>query len=849
MVPKGLRFAALLTLFLFCSSTSLAAKFLVPFDLPAGPLSEVLIEFAEQADVSLLVSKSAVASLKAERLKGVMTLPQALDRLLANSGLGYKFIDRDTVSISADLAKPIVAESSEKPEPTLLHEPTKTIDEIIVTAGRRVENLQEVPIAISVLNDLTLQINDIKNLEEIASRSPGLTVTSFSLGQPSIHMRGIGSNDDGAAMDNSVIVFLDDVYVGRITTIDLNVLDLERVEVLRGPQGTLYGKNAIGGAIRLISKSPTVDPELRLQLSAGNLDAKGINLLANGPLHTHWQGRLSIDARQRDGWQDNLILGGEKQHDRNSWAARSKLRFAPHENLEALWSFDLSRDNHNATGRIPVRGGVPLTILDENGDPIPQRDNDGNPLLDAEGQPLYETKLPTDIFAELGGSPTRAANGTQGFTDRDIWGLNQQLSGQTNSGSWVSISSYRDSTFGWLEDSIGLPASITDQTISSHVDETHRQFSQEFRWASAPELESLETATPADRFSYVMGVYFLYEHTNRTERFPFSDATARTSQNNRTNSYAVFGQLNYQLNDRTTLILGGRYNHDTKKLRQESESGGAPGIILEDFQLSSRESWQDFSPRFAFSYHLLEDQLLYGSIARGMKSGGFQGAPGTVALAQRTIDPEFAWAYELGYKSQWFQDRLRLNVAAFYTDYQDLQVVQFQTTDNFGIFQTDNAASANLRGFELEFDAFPLSGLTLSGSYAFLRATYDSFNDLEGRDFTGNRLRQAPKHSANLALEYDYPLETGTLRLHADYRYQSKSFREPDNNITVQPAYRLLDASLSFLAINNRWEASLWGKNLLDEEYIAHLYVLGGNDYALFGTPRTYGLTLTWHFL
>ena len=850
MYKKGLHFAVLLTLYLFCGNTVVAAKFLVPFDLPAGPLSEALIQFAKQSDVSLLVSKTAVSKLSVNNIKGVMTLTQALDRLLENSGLTYQFIDRNTVSVS--IAPSLLASN---PEPNgagdkigLPTETSYTIEEITVTAGRRTENLQKVPIAVSVLNDMSLQVSDIRNLTDIASRAPGLTVSSFSLGQPSIHMRGIGSNDDGAAMDSSVVVFLDDVYVGRISTIDLNVLDLQQVEILRGPQGTLYGKNAIGGAIKLISKNPSDEPEARLKLTAGNYRAGGLNFLANGPLSQHWQGRISLDTRRQDGWQENLVLGGEKQHDGESWGIRSQLRNTASDTTNAQWSVDFSGDNRNSTGRIPVRGGVPIHLLDSSGNRIPQMDSAGNPLLDTNGQTLYATALPTTIFQQLGGSPRHATNDQKGFTDRKIWGLNQRISHATSKGSWISITGYRDSDFAWFEDSIGIPSFVSDQGVTTFVNEAHKQFSQEIRWTSDLDASSSTEITHDKSLSYVLGMYYLYEQTDRLEEFAFSDTSARTNQSNQTNSYAILGQLDYQVTPHTTLTLGGRYNRDTKNLSQESFNGGAPAIILESFQLRSRETWQDFSPRLALSYTPNDDQLFYGAISRGMKSGGFQGAPSTLAVAQRIIDPESAVAYELGFKSQWLEDRLRLNLAAFYTDYQDLQVVQFQTIDNFGQFQTDNAASATLQGLEFEFDAYLSSALTLSGSYAYLDATYDSFDDLDGRDFTGNHLRQAPKHTATLALHYEIPLPRGSLHLNADYRYQSKSFREPDNSITQQPAYQLVDTSLSYRASNNRWEAKLWAKNALDELYIAHLYVLGGNDYANFGTPRTYGITLSMNY-
>ncbi len=827
------------------AGSAFAARLLVQFDVPAGPLSDSLIQLARQAQLSLLVPKSAVAGLRAAPLSGVMTPAQALQRLLAGTGLGYRFIDAETVSISAQLApSAALPDSGGKAAAGDRQERYRiaAIEEVIVTAQRTSQNLQRVPVAVSVISQPELQRSDIQDLSELGSRIPGLTVSSYSLGQPTIHMRGIGSNDDGAAMDNSVVVFVDDVYVGRITHIDLNMLDLEQVEVLRGPQGTLYGKNAIGGAIKLVSKAPQAEPYGKLKLSSGNLQHRGISATLNGPLAGDGLlGRLALDARSRDGWQENLTVGGERQHDNKRWALRGKVLYRPNRNLQLHWSADGSRENLNASGRIPVGGRVPLRLLDADGRRIPLRDAAGEPLFEQTPQgpqPLYQTQLPSEIFRALGGSPRRATNDGEGFTDRYLWGLSQQLTTNLGGGTFTAISGYRASRFHWAEESTGLPAFVSDQILGNAVLETHRQFSQELRWASTAQV----------RRSLVLGAYYLNEYTHRNEIFPFQHATARSDQRNSTHSYALFGELHYALTPALELNLGGRYTYDRKSLRQSASNGGAPAVILEDFQLKSRGDWDDFSPRLALSYHAADDLMFYGSLAFGMKSGGFQGAPGTLEIARRTIEPESAWDYELGMKSQWLRDRLRLNIAAFYTDYRDLQVVQFRTTDNFGVFETDNAASATLRGIESEFILSPFEGLTLSGSYAFLRATYDNYNDPEGREFTGNHLRQAPKHSAGLALRYRLPGFDGSLQLNLDYRFQSQGFREPDNSATVQPAFRLVDGSLSYAPRGRPWKLSLWGKNIFDEQYISHLFVLGGNDYALYGTPRTYGLSFAWHF-
>ncbi len=652
MAKNSRLISAFIVCFIFFSGGLRAASTLLYVDLPKGALSDSLIVFAKQSDVSFLVSEELVSPFENAPLKGYFTVSQALSRLLSDTNLGYQILNSNTVSISPRFLKEEGALPPKALPEATVNDPIQTIEEVTVTTEYRLNNMQKVPLAVSVLSDTVLAINDISNLTSIASRSPGLTVTSYSLGQPSIHMRGVGSNDDGAAMDNSVAVFLDDVYIGRLTTLDLNVLDLERVEVLRGPQGTLYGKNAIGGALRLISKWPTEEAELKLQLQAGNYQSKGFNIVASGAVTETLKARFALDAKRRNGWQKNIVLNGDRQHAQAAWGLRQKLSLTPSDMFELRWGLDFSRENFNSSGRIPVSSRTPIRVLDSAGNRVPLRDNQGNTLFDSSGNPLYETRLPTTLFQELGGDYRNATNSEDGFTDRKIWGFHQRASIDSSWGQWVSISAYRDSLFEWLEDSTGLSSAVSDQLIGSGVNESHRQFSQEFRL----------TSTATDNFSYLLGLYYLYEHTNRFEAFPFVNVTPFTRQDNRTNSIAVFGQLSYQWNSKTQVTAGGRFNKDSKDLDQSSRNNGAPSVILEDFDLRSSRQWQDFSPRFSLSYEIDGDRMLYGSIARGMKSGGFQGAPGTLDIAKRTIAPEYAWAYEMAYKSQWLDDRLRVNI-------------------------------------------------------------------------------------------------------------------------------------------------------------------------------------------
>ncbi|MCV6615181.1 MAG: TonB-dependent receptor [Cellvibrionaceae bacterium] len=781
--------------------------------LPTQNLSDALLQLAKQGRFTMAAAAGLLKPHTAPALEGHYPIDQALSILLAGSGLSFHWVGANRLVISPSKITPTAKPAPALAKPTSAQTLFRPIEEVRVTAQRHNQNLQQVPIAVSVSDKHQIERANLVKLDEIAQRTPGLTISNYSLGQPSIHLRGVGSNDDGAAMDASTVLFVDDVYVGRISTIDLGVLDVERVEVLRGPQGTLYGKNAIGGAIKLVGIEPSAENSGQLRLGFGNYHSQQARLTLNGSLdqQQQWLGRVLLDHQQRDGWQHNLIDRGDKQMGERKHSVRSKLAYRPDSNWQLRWSFDASRDDLNSTGRIPVAGRVPLKLIDNSQAP----------------------QTATEIFTELGGDYRHATNDLRGYTDRFIWGGSQKIDWQRPGLTLNSISAYRHSQFDWLEDSAGLPASRTLQTVDLNVRESYRQYSQEFRahWRINDSLQLLS------------GLHFMREDIRRQELYFFTGAQARSKQFNRSDSAALYGELQWALGERDHISLGGRLSYDKKTLQQIASNGGAPAIILQDFEVQSHNSWQDFSPRLTWRHQLHPEFMFYASLAKGIKSGGFQGVPGTLASAQQVIGPESAWETQLGFKTLW-RDKLRLNISAFVTDYSDLQVSQFRTIDSFGVFETSNAASAKLSGLELEFVYSPLAQLSLSGSYAYLNARYKRFDASNGQNYKGNRLRQAPQHSFNLALDYQQRLQQGQLQWHLGLQYQGESYREPDNSITIHPSFTLLDGKLSYQADNAQWQLSLWGKNLADRAYISHLYVIGGNDYALFGTPRTWGLSL-----
>ncbi len=798
------------------------------FNIASGSLSTALLSFAAQGKISFFIQQKDTAGKKSPAVQGLMTSKEALILLLQYSDLGFEYINADTVSISSDLPKiklpaKTVPLQSLKKIPQENQDEKRAIEEVIVTAQRRKRNIQDSPLAVSVISPPAIRQMRLHNIEDISTRIPGLTVSNFSLGQPTLHVRGVGSNDDGAALDNSIVMFIDDVYVGRITAINMNFFDLERIEILRGPQGTLYGKNAIGGAVNITSNSPSEELSGYAEITLGNYNRFDSRAMISGAVfEDKILARIAFHSHKRAGWQGNILYPNLKQNEENTLSGRGRLRIFLTDHITIDLSSDYNRDDTGSTGRIPTVGRVPLQLKTD--------------------QSFIKSRyaLPTEIFKKLGGSTDNAANSDLGFTKRTNWGASSRLKWDGDAGVFLSIAAYRKNNFTWTEDAVGLPAFMTDQKVNSHVQEYHWQYSQEFRWLT-PNNEK-------GAIHGILGLYSLIENTHRTETFIFPKDRSSTDQNNRTDSYAAFGEISYGLSSALEITFGARLTYEKKKMYQENIIGSHKAILLESFTVQNKGSWTDISPNLTLSYQANKNSLWYGKISRGYKSGGFQGAPATKEVARRTIEPESVWNFEIGHKTQWFEDRLRLNLAGFYSKYYDLQVVQFKTENHFGFFQTSNAASASLKGIEAEITMKPFIGAEFFASYAFLEATYDEFNDYTGRDFTGNYLRQAPRQSLSLSLLLEKNLSEGSLRFRADYRYQSKTYREPDNDITIQPAFSLMDGSFAYQPQNEAWEIMLWAKNILNERYISHIYNLGGNDYALYGTPRTYGISLTLNF-
>jgi len=698
------------------------------------------------------------------------------------------------------------------------------LEEITVTAQKRAQSLQSVPIAITAIGGEEMREADIHTLDDIAVKTPGFFMGSFNKGQPQLYIRGIGSNADGAGSDVSVVTFLDEVYIGRASGSVFDLFDLDRVEVLRGPQGTLFGKNAIGGAVSMITSKPSETFYGRAELSLGNLNAVVARALVSGPISDNVFGKVSASFRSRDGFVESVTTG-QKMSDQGNGGIRGTLLFTPREDVEVQVTADYNKSEETGAGRILVADNNPATP-----DILVGIAQAANPAAAND----Y-----TKTFAD-----------NQGVADVEAGGIMGKVNWDVGSGTFTSITAYRTSDYLNVDDIPAWSLSLGVIDATTFVDESADQFSQEFRFAG----------TGMDnRLNWVAGVYYLTEDVERQENsevaVPAVAATSQSFQDNTTDSISAFGDFTYDFSDRFSAVVGARYTSEDKNIRQVGIPPVAfPHTINESYDITASKSWNAFTPRVVLQWQVSDELFFYGSYAEGFKSGGFEGTASSEIAARTPFNQEDAKAFEIGAKMELLNDRLRLNVAGFTTDYTDLQVLVRKPAfpgDPLGVVITENAADATSNGLEIEFDAILSENFEVSGSYTYLDATYDRYLEPNGIDNAGNRLRNAPENAVNLVAKYTKDLAGGAqISVRYDFFHSDEAFQDPrEEPGAAKPAYDLSNLRVSYTPANGDWEFAVWGRNLFDEEYLTHNFPLQpfGNP-GTAGAPLTYGVSALYDF-
>jgi iron complex outermembrane receptor protein len=692
----------------------------------------------------------------------------------------------------------------------------ESVSELVVTAQRVEENVQRAPVAVSTFPASALRRQSIETLQDIALRAPGFTVGAVDPIQTNLAIRGIGSPfgiSQNAGGDPSVVVFVDGVYAGRGGTPDIDALDLERVEVLRGPQGVLFGRNAIGGLVQFVSRKPSAEPSLRIAGGYGNHDRRTLNARGNVPLSDTVFLSLGGSIKLRDGYAFNAPTG-RRVDDQDLRTAAAALRLQPSADLDIVLAADLTDQDQRGVPRdnicdATIRGGIHCAGVD----PDPRV---------------------TNAYID-------------GYLRRWLQTYRGEVTYTTPIGVLTSITAWRASTLNFRTAFFSNPVNPPNQIEYTQTDhEKNRQFSQEAR---------LAFGLLQGRLKGQVGAYFLDEDNNRIQDAqqdlpsPAQRGLATYPQAVDGRSWAIFGQATYGITETLEATVGLRQTWERKRGRfigRKVSGPGQPPPLVADYDVRARESWKALTPRFALDWQASPDALVYVSATRGFKSGGFQGVAGSAASQATPYDPEYAWSYEAGAKTEWLDGRLVLNAAVFHTDYKDLQVSQLVP---LCCVVVGNAATAEIEGVELEWILRPAPGLQLDGSFGYLDAVFESFATGALADYTGNDLPRAPRHKLHLGVQYGREVAGWGLLGRVDYTNQSHMFFDASNAAgQKQAGFINLDARLAATSPDGRWEVSLWGKNLTDE-----LVATYANGFAPYGQvvvpyapPRTYGLTLAW---
>jgi len=699
--------------------------------------------------------------------------------------------------VSVLATAPVSAEEAQNAE-----DDDNVIETIVVTARKRAEPIQEVPLSITAYSASDLEAKSFNSLKDVGQFTPNFSFTNQGQAGSNgsvVFMRGVGQADPTIFWDPGVGIYVDGVYMGRAQGIDLGLMEIERVEILRGPQGTMFGKNTIGGAVSVVTAKPENEYSGGLELTVGEdnrLDGK-VNM--NIPLiEDELAMRFAVSSQDRDGFGERVDYATgaklDEMGDRERVNARLSVNWTPSDDFELLFSID-SADVRES--------GAVRDVQQINQTPL-------SGLMNMFVTPHY------DAATFLNSSPTTNYGTGTNANILDAWGSALTMTWDLGDITFKSITSYRDifavngtDPDGSLYDIIDLYAEIEQD-----------QFSQEFQ---------LSGQSFNGKFNWVTGVYYYEESAFQNEivkvyhELASSPAGLDISFKRRlgidNSSYAAYAQGTYDISDKLGLTVGLRYSDEDKWV--ERERLRLTGVVFVPKDDMSK-SFSAVSPRVSVDYKWTDDMMTYISAARGFKSGGING--GSVMITDFTpFDPEFVWTYEFGLRSDWLNQRLRFNTSVFFSDYEDIQFTVIQGDPNTGepITVVDNAGKAEIKGFEMELIAQASPQLLLTAGFGYIDAGYTEVE--EGSAITvDTAFVKTPERTLNVSADYAIPLAGGAqLVARLDASFTSEIHHDQLNSpVGLQDSYSLLNARATYESADGDWSVSLFGTNLTDEQYM-----------------------------
>ena len=742
------------------------------------------------------------------------------------------------------------------------------VEEVIVTATKREDKLQNVPIAVTAITGEKARAAHIGNFQDLPQLTPGANfVSSKGPSTANIAIRGQGTTNDAPALELPVAVFMDDIYYGSLASFSADFYDIGQIAILRGPQGTTFGRNVVGGALQITSNKPQLgfDGGQISGTVSGYPEVNSMGFESQGYFNhafgDNLAGRLAFSVKDVGGYMHNRTTGHNLSN-LNSVAIRPSFRWEPNDSTSVVGFVSYFHEDAYAAGYKAIgQGSVVATEQ-------------------------AAASSPWDVFHNIDGK-----------NKRDIWAGQFKVDKTLSYGTWSFLTSYRTLDSYYQDDGDNTAKSLNDNKSINASNEW--QFSEEVRL----------TSNSGQKIEYVTGLYYSFENLRKQIAFNF-DGTDPTSQLSVLTGGAVqhqivtgdahvitlapFGEAKWHITDAWSLTLGARYTYEEK--HAYTDHNGSSAFYGAGFNANGlKRSWTAFTPRAILQFKPQENLMFYGGVSTGFKGGGWSLTSTSLAKAQIPLDPETSISYEAGAKTLWFDKRLLINVAVYQADTKHLQVRSLVS----GVLTDSNAGSERVKGVELETLLKPVPGLTLGLNYAYTDAKYSDFRDClahsaalpNGLDCTGNIVPYTPKNDLTLSAEYRFDLgERGSLLFHVDDQWASRSQVSPQNTaiidtrtgaaqVVVDPRNQpiavpftekkgILNAQLTYEAPSHNWTLQIWGKNLTNQWYMiapsnysfyfltpleAKSLALGGGglnevDRGVINPPRQVGVTLTYKF-
>jgi len=715
------------------------------------------------------------------------------------------------------------------------------LEEVIVTAQKRTENLQDVPATIEALGGEELSNAGIADLKAFGQRTPGVIFEQKNVAIPQLAIRGIGGASPSVAGEPTTGVFVDGVYIPRTAGVVQNLANIERLEVLKGPQGTLYGRNTIAGALSIYTKKPSEEFNGFVEVGAGNRDSWSAMGYLEGGLSETVSASVTVADSFKGGSREEELTG--QSDDLESQSVRTRVLFTPSDTFDADFIIAYSDLSVDANLEEPI-----------------------NP--DAN----YPFMLPTAAFAAIDPAlPAAITAQRNAVSDESITDF---YSNKQSEAGGIEIETLTSSmTLNWSLDDFDVTAitgyyryeslSIGDfdgtvfDVLSTSDSQESTSWSQELRLSSG----SGGFFTFDDRLEWMLGLFYFEDDaeqvfgTREGQDFAANAAVGRNSSSSaylseiETQSYAVFGQATYHLASDWDLTLGLRYSKDKKdySYRAMTDTVGSP-IVTVPFSTSDELEFSSVDPKLVLSYNISDSALAYVSYSKGYRSGGIQFATPSLAVAEKGFDEETVTSIEIGLKSRLMDDRIQLNASVFEYEYEDMQEEDIVVDGGIPTSITRNVGESNIQGFEFDAKLLATEYLTLELAYGYLDSEYTEFLTASA-DFSGNSLGLSPEHSYRVSAQYDFEfIQNWPTTLRIDYSWKDNYFYNEDN-VVEAPDVGLTSISMTTYSDDGKWQIQALCSNCTDKEYVSTVTDFGGGHGSLAtGDRASYEVNVRYSF-